>query len=240
MSRISWARCFDYGYGPFRWCCLSGKHEDLLKTDHAAMEIIDPNRRFQDRDNWVWIRDADKNKLVVGTECRILYQDALGRRDIALKFNDMVRKGEIGPVMLGRDHHDTGGTDSPYRETSNIYDGSQFTADMATHCFAGNAARGMSLIALHNGGGVGIGKAINGGFGLVLDGSELTDQIIRESIPWDTMVGVSRRNWARNEHSIETVAAYNEKFKDSDHITMPYIASDSLVEQAFRRATEKH
>lgn len=231
---------FDYGYGPFRWCCLSGKHEDLLKTDHAAMEIIDPNRRFQDRDNWVWIRDADKNKLVVGTECRILYQDALGRRDIALKFNDMVRKGEIGPVMLGRDHHDTGGTDSPYRETSNIYDGSQFTADMATHCFAGNAARGMSLIALHNGGGVGIGKAINGGFGLVLDGSELTDQIIRESIPWDTMVGVSRRNWARNEHSIETVAAYNEKFKDSDHITMPYIASDSLVEQAFRRATEKH
>ena len=231
---------FDYGYGPFRWCCLSGKHEDLLKTDHAAMEIIDPNRRFQDRDNWVWIRDADKNKLVVGTQCRILYQDALGRRDIALRFNEMVRNGEIGPVMLGRDHHDTGGTDSPYRETSNIYDGSQFTADMATHCFAGNAARGMSLIALHNGGGVGIGKAINGGFGLVLDGSELTDQIIRESIPWDTMVGVSRRNWARNEHSIETVAAYNEKFKDSDHITMPYIASDSLVEQAFRRATEKH
>ena len=120
------------------------------------MEIIDPNRRSQDRDNYIWIRDAEKNKLVVGTQCRILYQDALGRRDIALKFNEMVRNGEIGPVMLGRDHHDTGGTDSPYRETSNIYDGSNITADMAVHCYAGNAARGMSLVALHNGGGVGI------------------------------------------------------------------------------------
>ena len=230
---------FDYGYGPFRWCCLSGNHEDLIKTDHAAMEIIDPNRRFQDRDNWVWIRDAEKNQLVVGTQCRILYQDALGRHDIALKFNEMVRNGEIGPVMLGRDHHDTGGTDSPYRETSNIYDGSNFTADMATHCFAGNAARGMSLIALHNGGGVGIGKSINGGFGLVLDGSELTDQIIHESILWDTMVGVSRRNWARNPHSIETVAEYNKKFAGSDAITMPYIADDALIEKVFAEATTK-
>jgi len=230
---------FDYGYGPFRWCCLSGKHEDLVKTDHAAMEIIDPNRRFQDRDNWVWIRDAEKNQLVVGTQCRILYQDALGRHDIALKFNEMVRNGEIGPVMLGRDHHDTGGTDSPYRETSNIYDGSNFTADMATHCFAGNCARGMSLVALHNGGGTGIGKAINGGFGLVLDGSELTDQIIHESILWDTMVGVSRRNWARNPHSIETVAEYNKKFAGSDAITMPYIADDALIEKVFAEATNK-
>ena len=230
---------FDYGYGPFRWCCLSGNHEDLVKTDHAAMEIIDPNRRFQDRDNWVWIRDAEKNQLVVGTQCRILYQDALGRHDIALKFNEMVRNGEIGPVMLGRDHHDTGGTDSPYRETSNIYDGSNFTADMATHCFAGNCARGMSLVALHNGGGTGIGKAINGGFGLVLDGSELTDQIIHESILWDTMVGVSRRNWARNPHSIATVAEYNKKFAGSDAITMPYIADDALIEKVFKEATEK-
>lgn len=230
---------FDYGYGPFRWCCLSGNHEDLVKTDHAAMEIIDPDRRFQDRDNWVWIRDAEKNKLVVGTECRILYQDALGRRDIALKFNEMVRNGEIGPVMLGRDHHDTGGTDSPYRETSNIYDGSSFTADMATHCFAGNCARGMSLVALHNGGGTGIGKAINGGFGLVLDGSELTDRIIMESIPWDTMVGVSRRSWARNEHSIETVAEYNKKFAGSDAITMPYIADDDLIEKTFAAAKKR-
>ena len=188
---------FDYGYGPFRWCCLSGKPEDLRATDHAAMEVIDPNRRSQDRDNYIWIRDAEKNKLVVGTQCRILYQDALGRRDIALKFNEMVRKGEIGPVMLGRDHHDTGGTDSPYRETSNIYDGSNITADMAVHCYAGNAARGMSLVALHNGGGVGISKSINGGFGMVLDGSERVDEILRAAIPWDTMIGVSRRSWGR-------------------------------------------
>ena len=229
---------FDYGYGPFRWCCLSGKHEDLVKTDHAAMEIIDPNRRFQDRDNWVWIRDAEKNDLVVGTQCRILYQDALGRRDIALKFNEMIRNGEIGPVMLGRDHHDTGGTDSPYRETSNIYDGSRFTADMATHCFAGNCARGMSLVALHNGGGVGIGKAVNGGFGLVLDGTELTDRIIMESVPWDTMVGVSRRSWARNEHAMETVSAYNKQFEGQDAITMPYLASDDLVEKSYRAAVK--
>ncbi|HZJ99046.1 MAG TPA: urocanate hydratase, partial [Tissierellaceae bacterium] len=153
---------FDYGYGPFRWVCLSGKHEDLVATDKAAMEIIDPNRRGQDRDNYIWIRDAEKNALVVGTEARILYQDALGRMDIALKFNEMVRNGEVGPIMLGRDHHDTGGTDSPFRETANIKDGSNIMADMATQCFAGNAARGMSLVALHNGGGVGIGKSING------------------------------------------------------------------------------
>ncbi|MCB5878500.1 urocanate hydratase, partial [Blautia producta] len=190
---------FDYGYGPFRWCCLSGKPEDLRATDHAAMEVIDPNRRSQDRDNYIWIRDAEKNKLVVGTQCRILYQDALGRRDIALRFNEMVRNGEIGPVMLGRDHHDTGGTDSPYRETSNIYDGSNITADMAVQCYAGNAARGMSLIALHNGGGVGISKSINGGFGMVLDGSERVDEILRAAIPWDTMIGVSRRSWGRCE-----------------------------------------
>ncbi|MCF0132708.1 MAG: urocanate hydratase [Blautia sp.] len=220
---------FDYGYGPFRWCCLSGKPEDLRKTDHAAMEVIDPNRRGQDRDNYIWIRDAEKNGLVVGTQCRILYQDALGRRDIALKFNEMIRNGEIGPVMLGRDHHDTGGTDSPYRETSNIYDGSNITADMAVHCYAGNAARGMSLVALHNGGGVGISKAINGGFGMVLDGSERVDEILMNSIPWDTMIGVSRRSWGRCEHSIETVAEYNNKRNGQDYITMPYLASDELI-----------
>jgi len=222
---------FDYGYGPFRWVCLSGKHEDLIKTDKAAMECIDPNRRFQDRDNWIWIRDAEENKLVVGTQARILYQDALGRMKIALKFNEMVRNGEIGPVMLGRDHHDTGGTDSPFRETSNIYDGSNIMADMATHCFAGNAARGMSLVALHNGGGVGIGKSINGGFGLVLDGSERVDNIIKQAIPWDVMVGVARRSWARNENSIETVMEYNNMYKGTDHITLPYIADDELVKK---------
>ena len=222
---------FDYGYGPFRWCCLSGKPEDLRATDHAAMEVIDPNRRSQDRDNYIWIRDAEKNKLVVGTQCRILYQDALGRRDIALKFNEMVRNGEIGPVMLGRDHHDTGGTDSPYRETSNIYDGSNITADMAVHCYAGNAARGMSLVALHNGGGVGISKSINGGFGMVLDGSERVDEILKAAIPWDTMIGVSRRSWGRCEHSIETVAEYNKIREGQDYITMPYLADDDMIER---------
>jgi len=222
---------FDYGYGPFRWVCLSGKKEDLIKTDQAAMSCIDPDRRGQDRDNYIWIRDAQKNRLVVGTQARILYQDALGRRDIALKFNQMVREGEIGPIMLGRDHHDTGGTDSPYRETSNIKDGSMIMADMATHCFAGNAARGMSLIALHNGGGVGIGKAINGGFGLVLDGSERVDNIIMKAIPWDVMGGVARRAWARNENSIETAAEYNMANKGQDHITLPYVADDTLIEK---------
>ena len=222
---------FDYGYGPFRWCCLSGKPEDLRATDHAAMEVIDPNRRSQDRDNYIWIRDAEKNKLVVGTQCRILYQDALGRRDIALKFNEMVKNGEIGPVMLGRDHHDTGGTDSPYRETSNIYDGSNITADMAVHCYAGNAARGMSLVALHNGGGVGISKSINGGFGMVLDGSERVDEILKAAIPWDTMIGVSRRSWGRCEHSIETVAEYNKIREGQDYITMPYLADDDMIER---------
>ena len=222
---------FDYGYGPFRWCCLSGKPEDLRATDHAAMEVIDPNRRSQDRDNYIWIRDAEKNKLVVGTQCRILYQDALGRRDIALRFNEMVRNGEIGPVMLGRDHHDTGGTDSPYRETSNIYDGSNITADMAVQCYAGNAARGMSLIALHNGGGVGISKSINGRFGMVLDGSERVDEILRAAIPWDTMIGVSRRSWGRCEHSIETVAEYNKIREGQDYITMPYLADEDMIER---------
>jgi urocanate hydratase len=222
---------FDLGYGPFRWVCLSGKPEDLARTDNAAMGCIDPHRRFQDRDNHAWIRDAMKNKLVVGTQARILYQDAEGRMRIALRFNDMVRKGEIGPVMLGRDHHDTGGTDSPFRETANIKDGSNIMADMATQCFAGNAARGMSLVALHNGGGVGIGKAINGGFGLVLDGSERVDEIIRQAIPWDVMGGVARRAWARNEQSIETCMQYNEVNKGSDHITLPYIADEEMLQK---------
>ncbi|UUV99855.1 urocanate hydratase [Vagococcus luciliae] len=223
---------FDYGYGPFRWVCLSRKHEDLMATDRAAMEVIDPTRRYQDRDNYNWIRDAEDNKLVVGTEARILYQDAMGRVNIALKFNEMVRRGEIGPVMIGRDHHDVSGTDSPFRETSNIKDGSNVTADMATQCYAGNAARGMSLIALHNGGGVGIGKSINGGFGLVLDGSELTDDIIKSAIAWDTMGGVARRSWARNDHAIETSMEYNEMRKGSDHITIPYLADDQKVKSA--------
>ena len=222
---------FDHGYGPFRWVCLSGRATDLKKTDTAAMQSIDPQRRFQDRDNFIWIRDAAKNKLVVGTRARILYQDAMGRMKIALKFNEMVRNGEIGPVMLGRDHHDTGGTDSPFRETANIKDGSNITADMAIHCFAGNAARGMSLVALHNGGGVGIGNAINGGFGLVLDGSKQVDAVIRHAIPWDVMGGVARRAWARNQNSIEASIRYNAMRKGKDHITIPFIADDRMVEK---------
>ena len=223
---------FDYGYGPFRWVCLSGKHEDLVATDRAAMECIDPERRYQDRDNYNWIRDAEKNQLVVGTQARILYQDAMGRVRIALRFNELVREGKIGPVMLGRDHHDVSGTASPFRETANIKDGSNVTIDMAVQCYAGNAARGMSLIALHNGGGVGIGKSVNGGFGLVLDGSELTDEIIKSAMAWDVMGGVARRNWARNPHSIETSIEYNEMRQGTDHITIPYLADDTLVSQS--------
>jgi urocanate hydratase len=227
---------FDYGYGPFRWVCLSGRHEDLVKTDRAAMECIDPNRRGQDRDNWIWIRDAEKNALVVGTQARILYQDAEGRMRIARRFNEMVRRGEIGPVMMGRDHHDVSGTDSPFRETANIKDGSAIMADMATHCFAGNAARGMSLVALHNGGGVGIGKAINGGFGLVLDGSEKADRAIELSLAWDVMGGVARRAWARNENALTTSMEYNHKHKETDHITLPFIPDETLVRETVETA----
>ena len=230
---------FDFGYGPFRWVCLSGKHEDLIKTDHAAMSCINPDRRAQDRDNYVWIRDAEKNKLVVGTQARILYQDAMGRMNIALKFNEMVRDGEIGPVMMGRDHHDVSGTDSPFRETSNIKDGSNIMADMAVQCYAGNAARGMSLVALHNGGGVGIGRAINGGFGLVLDGSERVDNIIKSAIPWDVMGGVARRAWARNENSITTSVEFNKSNIGSDQITLPYIPDEKLIKKAVNEALEK-
>ena len=230
---------FDYGYGPFRWVCLSGKREDLLKTDKAALECIDPNRRPQDRDNYIWIRDADKNNLVVGTQARILYADADLRLAIARKFNEMVRRGEIGPVMLGRDHHDTGGTDSPFRETANIKDGSNITADMAVHCYAGNAARGMSLIALHNGGGVGISKAINGGFGLVLDGSERIDKIIDRAIAWDVLVGVARRSWARNSGAMEVAREVNENQKGDYHITLPYVPDEDLVVETVAKVFKK-
>ena len=225
---------FDYGYGPFRWVCLSGKKEDLVKTDHAAMDCIDPDRRGQDRDNYNWIRDAEKNNLVVGTQARILYQDAEGRLKIALRFNQMVRDAEIGPVMLGRDHHDVSGTDSPFRETSNIYDGSNVMADMAVQCFAGNAARGMSLVALHNGGGVGIGKAVNGGFGMVLDGSNRVDEILRSAMLWDVMGGVARRAWARNRHALETSETFNKNNENQYHITLPYIPEEELIRKTIK------
>lgn len=229
---------FDYGYGPFRWVCLSGRPEDLARTDLAAQSCIDPGRRYQDRDNYVWVRDAAKNRLVVGSQARILYQDAPGRIRIALKFNEMIRNGEIGPVMLGRDHHDAGGTDSPFRETANIKDGSNVMADMAVQCFAGNAARGMTMVSLHNGGGVGIGKAINGGFGLVLDGSPRVDGIIKSAMLWDVMGGVARRSWARNSHAMATGAEFNLDYRGEGQITLPYLADpaliDSLVDEAVR------
>lgn len=227
---------FDFGYGPFRWVCLSGKHEDLVKTDHAAMECIDVNRRGQDRDNYNWIRDAEKNALVVGTQARILYQDAMGRLKIALKFNEMVRNGEVGPIMLGRDHHDVSGTDSPFRETSNIKDGSNVMADMAVQCFAGNCARGMSLVALHNGGGVGIGKAINGGFGMVCDGSERVDEILKKAMLWDVMGGVARRSWARNENAMSTVREWNEtQMENGFYITEPNLADEEYLAEIIKK-----
>jgi urocanate hydratase len=223
--------CFDYGYGPFRWVCLTGKHEDLVATDKMAMSRINPNRRGQDRDNYIWIRDAEKNALVVGSQARILYADTVGRVDIALSFNKMVRENKVGPIMLGRDHHDTGGTDSPFRETANIRDGSNVMSDMAHQCWAGNAARGMTLCVLSNGGGVGTSKAINGGFGLVLDGSEHVDNIIRLALDWDVMGGVARRAWARNDHAIETVIEWNERLGDKGQISLPFIPKKGLVEQ---------
>ena len=228
--------CFDYGYGPFRWVCLSGKAEDLRKTDAAAMASIDPSRRGQDRDNWQWIHDAETNALVVGTQARILYADAEGRTAIARKFNRMVRDGEIGPVMMGRDHHDTGGTDSPYRETANIYDGSNTVADMSHQCWAGNAARGMTMAVLSNGGGVGTGKAINGGFGLVLDGSERVERILDTALEWDAMGGVARRAWARNDNAIETVATWNRVNAARGHVTVPRLADEALLERLLAKS----
>lgn len=229
---------FDYGYGPFRWVCLSGDQKDLDLTDRVAMECIDKDRRFQDFDNYNWIKDAKENNLVVGTKARILYQDALGRLKIALKFNELVRNKLVGPIMLGRDHHDTGGTDSPFRETSNIKDGSNIMADMATHVFAGNAARGMTYVALHNGGGVGIGKAINGGYGLLLDGSPRVDEVLKQAIPWDVMAGVARRSWARNENALATAIEYNN-FSSENHITLPYLTDEKyiadLVEKKYKK-----
>jgi urocanate hydratase len=221
---------FDYGYGPFRWVCLSGKDDDLRKTDHAAMSCIDKDRRFQDLDNYNWIKDAEKNQLVVGTKARILYQDAYGRLKIALKFNEMVRDKIVGPIMLGRDHHDTGGTDSPFRETSNIKDGSNVMAEMSTHVALGNSARGMSLVALHNGGGVGISKSINGGYGMVLDGSKRVDEILSSAMLFDVMGGVSRRAWATNKNALSTSKEFNEMDNNSS-ITIPFLADEDLLEK---------
>lgn len=223
---------FDYGYGPFRWVCLSGKPEDLKKTDNVAMECIDYKRRHQDYDNYVWIRDAEKNKLVIGTQARILYQDADTRRKIALRFNKMIRDGEIGPIMMGRDHMDTGGTDSPSRETSNIKDGSNITADMSALVFGGDAGMGMTMVSMHNGGGTGIGNSQSCGYGLLLDGSKGIDEIIERAINYDVMCGVARRAWSRNENSITTVLEHKD---EKDYITLPYICSDETITRALKK-----
>jgi len=228
--------CFDYGYGPFRWVCLSGEHEDLLKTDRAALECIDPSRRAQDRDNYEWIKNAEENNLVVGSQARILYADAELRVKIALKFNELVRRGEVGPIMIGRDHHDTGSADSPFRETANIKDGSNIMAEMAAHNFAGNAARGMTMVVMSNGGGVGIGKAIHAGFGLVLDGSERVDEVIKKALSWDVMGGVARRAWARNENALRVAAEWNEANRDKGQITLPFEPEEGLVEELVERS----
>jgi len=231
VEHIMGPMCFDYGYGPFRWVCLSGLEADLVKTDQAAMECINPDRRGMDRDNYEWIKNARANNLVVGTKARILYSDTEGRMAIALKFNEMVRNGDIGPVMIGRDHHDVSGTDSPFRETANIKDGSNITADMAVHNFVGDAVRGMSMVVLSNGGGVGIGKAFNGGFGLVLDGSSRKDAIISSAMEWDVINGISRRSWARNKNALEVAAEWNRHNPARGHITLPYVADKDLIDE---------
>ncbi len=236
IEAITGPELFDRGYGPFRWVCLSGRDEDLARTDAAALECIDPNRSPQDRDNYNWIRHAGENNLVIGTRARMLYQDASGRMAISLRFNRLVRDGETGPIIIGRDHHDTGGADCPTRETSNVRDGSNVTADMSAHCFAGDAARGMTFVSLQNGGGVGIGRSIHCGFSLVLDGSERVDEIIRNGISWDVMGGVARRSWARNENAMRVAAEHN--LRSADCITLPWMADDALVRDAVRSFTD--
>ncbi len=221
--------CFDRGFGPFRWVCLSGKDEDLHATDQAAMTCINPNESSVHRDNHHWIATAEENKLVVGTKARILYSDEVGRVEIALKFNQLVREGKIGPVLLGRDHHDVSGTDSPFRETANIYDGSRTTADMSVQCFAGNVARGMTLVVLSNGGGVGIGRASNGGNAILLDGSAKADKIITKGLSWDVMGGVARRNWAGNKNAITTSMRWNQHNQKKGQITIPYQVDDDII-----------
>ena len=227
--------CFDYGFGPFRWVCASGNPEDLAKTDKIACDVLEemmkdsPSEiKQQMADNIQWIKGAQENKLVVGSQARILYADAEGRIKIAEAFNQAIARGEIGYIVLGRDHHDVSGTDSPYRETSNIYDGSRFTADMAIHNVIGDSFRGATWVSIHNGGGVGWGEVINGGFGMVLDGSKDASRRLESMLFWDVNNGISRRNWARNEgaiFAIKRAMATQPLLK----VTIPYIVDDSLL-----------
>ncbi|WP_298455432.1 urocanate hydratase [uncultured Prevotella sp.] len=232
---------FDYGFGPFRWVCTSGKPEDLAVTDRLAVEVLEeicktaPEEiQHQMEDNIHWIKEAGRNHLVVGSQARILYADAEGRAKIALAFNEAIKKGEITrPVVLGRDHHDVSGTDSPFRETSNIYDGSQFCADMAVHNVIGDSFRGATWVSIHNGGGVGWGEVINGGFGMMIDGGEDSARHIREMLFWDVNNGIARRSWARNEgsiHSIEREMARTPNLK----VTMPNFVDDEIIDDAVK------
>ena len=227
--------CFDYGFGPFRWVCASGKPEDLVKTDAIACEVLEemmknspPEIQQQMADNIRWIKGAQENKLVVGSQARILYADAEGRVKIAEAFNNAINKGEIGTVILGRDHHDVSGTDSPYRETSNIYDGSRFTADMAIQNVIGDSFRGATWVSIHNGGGVGWGEVINGGFGMVLDGSKEASRRLQSMLFWDVNNGISRRSWARNEGAIFAIKRAMEA-EPLLKVTLPNSVDDSLL-----------
>jgi urocanate hydratase len=232
--------CFDYGFGPFRWVCTSGNPEDLRKTDAIAAEVLEkllqdaPNEiKQQLADNLHWIKTAEENKLVVGSQARILYADAEGRIKIAQAFNRALANGEVSaPIVLGRDHHDVSGTDSPYRETSNIYDGSSFTADMAVHNFVGDAFRGATWVSLHNGGGVGWGDVVNGGFGLVLDGTESAARRLESMLFWDVNNGIARRAWARNA---EAEFAIKREMDRSPNlvVTLPNHADTTLLEGLF-------
>ena len=232
--------CFDYGFGPFRWVCASGKPEDLAKTDQIACAVLEkmiqtsPKEIIQQmEDNIQWIKGAQENKLVVGSQARILYADAEGRMKIAEAFNNAIAAGEIGEVILGRDHHDVSGTDSPYRETSNIYDGSKFTADMAIQNVIGDGFRGATWISIHNGGGVGWGEVINGGFGMLLDGSKDADRRLKMMLHWDVNNGISRRSWARNEGAIFAIKRAME-IEPKLKVTLPEIVNEQLMEKLFK------
>lgn len=232
---------FDYGFGPFRWVCTSGKPEDLATTDRIAARVLEEIRtdapddiKGQLDDNIHWIKEAGANHLVVGSQARILYADSEGRTKIALAFNEAIRNGEItAPVVLGRDHHDVSGTDSPYRETSNIYDGSQYTADMAVHNVIGDSFRGATWVSIHNGGGVGWGEVINGGFGMVIDGSPEADTRIQRMLLWDVNNGIARRNWARNKGAYDAIRREMERTPGLK-VTLPNIASDELIENILK------
>jgi urocanate hydratase len=233
--------CFDFGFGPFRWVCASGKPEDLKRTDEIACEVLEEMKRNspqeiqqQMQDNIQWIKGAQENRLVVGSQARILYADAEGRMRIAEAFNQAIKRGEIGPVVLGRDHHDVSGTDSPYRETSNIYDGSRFTADMAIHNVIGDSFRGATWVSIHNGGGVGWGEVINGGFGMLLDGTDDADRRLKMMLHWDVNNGIARRSWARNEGAIFAIKRAME-MEPKLKVTVPNLVQDDLIEEVFTK-----